>query len=312
MLAGLTLAMAILPNEFSVVVTAFLALGAWRLSRRRVLTRRIPAVEALGAVTVLCVDKTGTLTQNQMTVSRLAIDGASFDVERLEREPLPEDFHGTVEYAVLASRKDPFDPMEIAFKHLAEDQLAGTEHLHPDWVLVREYPLTRARLAVVQIWRATGGELVIACKGAPESVAQLCAIRGADAPWIDGARGMAVDGRLLRHRDQGHGPIWRSLSRSVVGPVGESREAGFEQQFVGHGRRPRRLRDVVGQLEVARVGFRRLRRRAERDPVSTALPASGAGRRVDRRWLPCRRRVGSGPAGYAGQAYGQRTNGARR
>lgn len=194
MLAGLTLAMAILPNEFSVVVTAFLALGAWRLSRRRVLTRRIPAVEALGAVTVLCVDKTGTLTQNQMTVSRLAIDGASFDVERLEREPLPEDFHGTVEYAVLASRKDPFDPMEIAFKHLAEDQLAGTEHLHPDWVLVREYPLTRARLAVVQIWRATGGELVIACKGAPESVAQLCAIRGADAPWIDGARGMAVDG----------------------------------------------------------------------------------------------------------------------
>jgi Ca2+-transporting ATPase len=193
-LAGLTLAMAILPNEFPVVVTVFLALGAWRLSRSRVLTRRIPAVEALGSVTVLCVDKTGTLTQNKMTVSRLVVDDAAFDVARLGRESLPEDFHATVEYAVLASRKDPFDPMEVAFKRLAEDQLAGTEHLHPDWVLVREYPLTRDRLAVIQIWRATTGELVVACKGAPEAVARLCRIREIDAPWIDGARAMAGDG----------------------------------------------------------------------------------------------------------------------
>ncbi len=195
LLAGLTLAMAILPNEFPVVVTIFLALGAWRLSRRRVLTRRIPAVEALGSVTVLCVDKTGTLTQNRMTVSRLAVDGASFDVERLAREPLPEDFHSAVEYSVLASRKDSFDPMEVAFKRLAEDQLAGTEHLHPDWMLVREYPLTRERLAVIQIWRAAGGELIVACKGAPEAVALLCRLGDAEAQWIgDTARLMAADG----------------------------------------------------------------------------------------------------------------------
>ncbi len=89
LLAGLTLAMAILPNEFPVVVTIFLALGAWRLSRRRVLTRRIPAVEALGSVTVLCVDKTGTLTENRMAVRRIAVDGETFDVERLATEPLP-------------------------------------------------------------------------------------------------------------------------------------------------------------------------------------------------------------------------------
>jgi Ca2+-transporting ATPase len=194
-LAGLTLAMAILPNEFPVVVTVFLALGAWRLSRRRVLTRRIPAVEALGSVTVLCVDKTGTLTQNKMTVTRLAVEGATFDVERLARETLPEGLHAAVEYAVLASRKDPFDPMEVAFNHLAVEQLAGTEHLHPDWMLVREYPLTRERLAVVQVWRAAGGALVAACKGAPEAVADLCRIRDPDSHWIgDGVRVMAADG----------------------------------------------------------------------------------------------------------------------
>src|SRR6185437_53277 len=127
------LAMAILPNELPVVVTVFLALGAWRLSKRRVLTRRVPAVEALGAVTVLCVDKTGTLTENRMAVSRIDAGGERFDIARLDKEPLPEAFHLAVEYAILASRKDPFDPMEVAFKQLGEAELAGTEHLHPDW-----------------------------------------------------------------------------------------------------------------------------------------------------------------------------------
>jgi Ca2+-transporting ATPase len=194
-LAGLTLAMAILPNEFPVVVTIFLALGAWRLSRRRVLTRRIPAVEALGSVTVLCVDKTGTLTQNRMTVSRLAVHGMSFEVDSLAHEPLPEAFHSTVEYAVLASRKDPIDPMELAFKRLAEEQLSQTEHVHPDWALVREYPLTRERLAVLQIWRASAGNLIVACKGAPEVVANLCRTRGDEMHLItEAAAAMAAGG----------------------------------------------------------------------------------------------------------------------
>ena len=194
-LAGLTLAMAILPNEFPVVVTLFLALGAWRLSRRRVLTRRIPAVEALGSVTVMCVDKTGTLTENRMTVDRLAVDGFSFAIERLAHEPLPEAVHALVEYAVLASRKDPFDPMELAFGRLAGEHLAGTEHLHPDWTLVREYPLSRERLAVVQVWRPPRGALVVACKGAPETVGLLCRLGlGASADVATEARVMARDG----------------------------------------------------------------------------------------------------------------------
>jgi len=177
LLAGLTLAMAVLPNEFPVVVAMFLALGAWRLSRRKVLVRRIPVVESLGAVTVLCVDKTGTLTTNHMTVRRIAANGERFDLESPCSVPLPESMHETVEYGILASRRDPFDPMERAFKELGTVQLFGTEHLHDDWQLVREYPLTRQRLAVVQVWRSPhGNELFAAAKGAPEAIATLCAL----------------------------------------------------------------------------------------------------------------------------------------
>lgn len=196
LLAGLTLAMAILPNEFPVVVTMFLALGAWRLSKRKVLTRRIPAVESLGAVTVLCVDKTGTLTENRMLVSRLAADGESFDLKQLDATGLPESVHETVEYGILASRRDPFDPMERAFKALGEGQLAGTEHLHEDWQLVREYPLTRERLAVIRIWREPSrSELVVAAKGAPETLAALCAFDEARRSQMEGnVRRLASDG----------------------------------------------------------------------------------------------------------------------
>jgi Ca2+-transporting ATPase len=185
LLAGLTLAMAILPNEFPVVVTIFLALGAWRLARRRVLTRRMPAVEALGSVTVLCVDKTGTLTENRMAVAQLVVGEATLALPSADAGALPEPFHPIVEYAVLASRRDPFDPMELAFTRLAEAHLATTEHVHPGWALAREYPLRRDRLAVTQAWRATDGEgggHVIGCKGAPEAVAQLCGL-------AEGARG---------------------------------------------------------------------------------------------------------------------------
>jgi Ca2+-transporting ATPase len=195
-LAGLTLAMAILPNEFPVVVTMFLALGAWRLSQRKVLVRRIPAVELLGAATVLCVDKTGTLTQNHMTVSEIYANCQTFRLERLRTEPLPESMHETVEYSILASRLDPFDPMERAFKELGEGQLAGTEHLHPDWQLVREYPLTRERLAVVHLWRAPGRKrLVVAAKGAPETIAGLCGLSARDRLRMEeGVRALASNG----------------------------------------------------------------------------------------------------------------------
>jgi Ca2+-transporting ATPase len=174
-LAGITLAMATLPEEFPLVLTVFLVLGAWRMSRNKVLTRRSAAIEALGAVTVLCTDKTGTLTLNRMTVATLIADGEQFDVAPDGEPELPERFHRLVEFAILASRPDPFDPMERAFGDLGERFLRHTEHLHSDWTLAHGYPLQPDLLAMSQIWRARSGTgFVIAAKGAPEAIADLC------------------------------------------------------------------------------------------------------------------------------------------
>lgn len=177
-LAGITLAMAILPNEFPVVVTLFLALGAWRISRNHVLARRASAVETLGSATVLCVDKTGTLTLNQMVVQQLCPHNHSensYDLSLHSSDPLPETVHELVEFCILASQRDPFDPMEKAFKQLGDNYLAHTEHLHKDWKLLREYPLSPHLLAMSHVWQsADGKQYEVAAKGAPEAIADLC------------------------------------------------------------------------------------------------------------------------------------------
>ena len=175
LLAGLTLAMAVMPNELPVVLTIFLALGAWRLSRSQVLARSAPVVETLGSATVLCVDKTGTLTLNRMTVTALHANGILHSIDNFRNDPPPETFHDLVEFSILASQRDPFDPMELAIKDFGEEYLAHTEHLHGDWRLEREYPLSPELLAMSHVWRAVeGAEYVIAAKGAPEAVADLC------------------------------------------------------------------------------------------------------------------------------------------
>jgi P-type Ca2+ transporter type 2C len=174
-LSGITLAMALLPEEFPVVLTIFLALGAWRISRHRVLARRVSAVETLGSTTVLCVDKTGTLTLNQMSVSRLFAEGEFYSVADEGSQPLPETFHELIEFGILSSQRDPFDPMEKALKNLGHRCMENTEHLHDDWVLVREYPLTQALLSLSLVWRSPDSDdHVIAVKGAPETVSDLC------------------------------------------------------------------------------------------------------------------------------------------
>jgi Ca2+-transporting ATPase len=173
-LAGLALAMAILPNELPAVLVIFLALGAWRLSKRQVLTRRIAAVETLGSATVICVDKTGTLTLNQMQIQKLFSRDHWLDLRHHKAE-LPEEFHELLEYGILASRSEPFDPMEKAIQQSSVEYLSNTEHLHPDWSLLREYPLTQDLLAVSQVWKSDQTkDYVIGAKGAPEAIMDLC------------------------------------------------------------------------------------------------------------------------------------------
>ena len=175
LLAGIALAMAMLPEEYPVVLTVFPALGAWRLAKEKVLTRRVNAIETLGATSVLCVDKTGTLTENRMTVARLFAAGDSFTVNAAAADELPETFHALVEFSILASKTDPFDPMEQAFARLGEHFLKDTEHLHRDWTLAREYGLTPELRAMSQVWQAVdGAAYVVAAKGAPEAIVDLC------------------------------------------------------------------------------------------------------------------------------------------
>ena len=181
LLAGIAMAMATLPEEFPVVLTVFLALGAWRISRRHVLTRRMPAVEMLGAATVLCVDKTGTLTQNQMTLRHLAAHGSDIDLTTL-RDELPDEMHNLLAIAILASSRDPFDPMERALHTAGDRWLRDTEQLHSGWSLEREYPLAPGLLAVSHAWSTeSDAGIVVASKGAPEAIADLCHLRAEQA-----------------------------------------------------------------------------------------------------------------------------------
>lgn len=185
-LAGITLAMAMLPEEFPVVLTIFLALGAWRLSKIKVLARRVPVIETLGSATVLCVDKTGTLTVNRMSIRKLAMSGAVLDVEQQADQALPEEFHEIVEFGILASQRDPFDPMEKAFHDLGNSCLAQTEHLHGDWTLERGYALSPSLLAMSHVWKSpTGKDYVLATKGAPEAIAELCHLSAERTKAID-------------------------------------------------------------------------------------------------------------------------------
>ncbi|MCX7247140.1 MAG: cation-translocating P-type ATPase [Burkholderiales bacterium] len=233
LLAGIALAMALLPQEFTVVLTVLPALGAWRLSKQNVLTRRIAAIETLGATSVLCADKTGTLTENRMTVTQLYVPGnapagrESLAVDYDGTAQLPEAFHTLVEYSILASMADPFDPMEKAFHRLGQHFLKDTEHLHRDWTLLQEYGLTPQLRAMSHVWQALESEgqgHVVAAKGAPEAIIDLCHLdAAAQAPISAAVDAMAAKG--LR--------VLGVAQARFVGDQWPAGEHDFEFEFVG-------------------------------------------------------------------------------
>ena len=162
-LSGLTLAISLIPEEFPMVLVIFMAIGAWRLAQHKVLVRRSAVIETLGATTMLCVDKTGTITENRMALRRVWRAGAVHDMnDDLLAEP-----RVVIKAAQLASAVRPQDPMDIAV-HTAAGPRDGSE-------LVRSYPLRPEFLAVVQVWKnAQSDGLVYAAKGAPETILDLC------------------------------------------------------------------------------------------------------------------------------------------
>ena len=170
LLSGLAASMAILPEEFPVVMTVFLALGAWRLSKKNVLTRSAATIETLGSATVLCADKTGTITQNKMEVAAL-YNGKELLLRNLFAEK-PEHFRKLIQAARSASGKTSIDPMEQAIGLIHREWIAKEEF---EGEVIKEYPLSDELLAMTQVlgtekekeWR-------VAAKGAPEAIFHLC------------------------------------------------------------------------------------------------------------------------------------------
>ncbi len=196
-LAGIAAAMSLLPEEFGVVLSIYLAIGAWRLARQGVLARRMPAVEALGETTVLCVDKTGTLTQNRMSLAVLHVKGTEARLD--DGTALSPMMDVLLETAALASRREGFDPMDRAINESADKLLGPGSCTGTALELVREYPLAPELPAMTRAWRRAGEDvLVVACKGAPEAVASLCRLAPeAHGELLAGAARLARSGRRV-------------------------------------------------------------------------------------------------------------------
>lgn len=199
-LAGIALGMSMLPEEFPVVLTVFMAMGAWRISRARVLTRRASAIEALGSATVLCTDKTGTLTENRMSLADFrSLDGSVLALQDIRGE-MNDRWRELLTFGILASAQTAFDPMEKAFHELGQRELAK-ETLTKifGYELAHSYGLRPAFLAMTQIWRPeeNGSGYVVAAKGAPEAIAKLCRLGETERAALTAAQ-EAMAGNGLR------------------------------------------------------------------------------------------------------------------
>ncbi|BFT94479.1 MAG: HAD-IC family P-type ATPase [Minisyncoccus archaeiphilus] len=174
-LAALTLSMAILPEEFPVVLLIFLTLGAWRISKSNVLTRKPDTIETLGAATVLCTDKTGTLTMNKMELTYLHTGKGSFELDDALHIELSEDFYHLLEYGILASQIEPYDPIEKELEKMGKRYLDNKTKLYKDLRLIKEFPLTKDLTAMSHAWKSDVNQChVVAAKGSPEAIIDLC------------------------------------------------------------------------------------------------------------------------------------------
>ncbi len=179
-LNSISFAIAMLPEEIPAVFTIFMALGAYRISQKKVLTRKMSAIETLGSITVLCSDKTGTITENKMVLAELYTDTAY----KVNAEAIPEKYHQLIEYAILASKEESFDPMENALKAVFKDEKVDSEHLH-NWKFIKEYTLTKELLAMSRAWDDGNGELYsFYAKGSPEAIIDLCHLEQSKADHI--------------------------------------------------------------------------------------------------------------------------------
>lgn len=258
-LAGLTLAISLLPEEFPMVLAIFLSLGSWRLARHKVLVRRAAVVETLGATSMLCVDKTGTLTENRMTVAALWREGVATEI----KGALPTDAGAAelIRVAALASAVRPVDPMDRAIRKLAP----SAEDEGP----LRTYPLRPELLAFIQVWAQPGGDALIAAKGAPEAVFRLCRLNSTAQAELESVvgglagQGLRVLGVASRRQDNDGPDEPATLQFVFEGLVGfmdrvrddvpqalaEARRAGIQVAMIT-GDYPATAREIAGQAGI--------------------------------------------------------------
>jgi Ca2+-transporting ATPase len=173
-ITGITLAMAIIPEELPVILTVFFVVGAWRIAQKKVLTRRIPALEMLGAATVLCVDKTGTITLNEMRVKKIITANHIYEKTAPQLLEFSEAVN-IIKTGILASEIHPTDPVEKAINHLARRVFSNISDIYNSLTLLSDYPLQDNLLAMARVWKSTINQtIIIAAKGAPEAIAELC------------------------------------------------------------------------------------------------------------------------------------------
>ena len=230
MLGGIALGMSLLPEEFPLVMAVFMAMGAWRISRARVLTRRASAIETLGATTVLCTDKTGTLTENRMTV--VAIIGGDAHWDQGGNTPLSGKARETLEVALLACPREPTDQMDMAVHALAAAQIGSNTDEFAHRTLKRAYGLRSDLLAVANIMSSEGDRNSTAyAKGALEAITELCHLSAgrlseireqADSLARDGVRVLGVAKAIVMNAapEQDLPDSLRSLKFGFVGLIG--------------------------------------------------------------------------------------------
>ena len=176
-LSAIALTMSLLPQEFTVILTVFMALGVWRIAQQQVLTRYAPAIETLGSINTLCVDKTGTLTQNQMGLE-VAVTPNEILSLRVHQSDFSPQFIELISYAGLACELTPFDPMDKAINECIQRNYPQYKDIYSNYTLVHEYGLSSDFPAMTHLWQDSYAQnkVLVAIKGSPETVLNLCSI----------------------------------------------------------------------------------------------------------------------------------------
>ena len=203
LLKALTLAMSILPEEIPVAFTTFMAMGAWRLMKTGVVVKQMKTVETLGSSTVICVDKTGTITENKMQLAKAFVLSTG-RMEEVFTDPAPELFD-ILETAMWASEPIPFDPMEIALHRVYT--AAAPEDKRKLFRMVHEYPLEGKPPMMTHVFQSESGQRIISAKGAPEAFYAISDLSNAQRTEIAGmVTGFAAEGYRVLAVAEAHFP----------------------------------------------------------------------------------------------------------